>query len=186
MDRGDMPLGCEHCFLLHSAVGAACYPEGAAGRVLPAQGVTELGYVGRQLDVELEISRDVRAFRSRPEGAEALGVSFALCRDHHTPRDGLPEERTETPVAIDRAARQPRTGDDQRYAAEPALAIKVRPELRLDDDRKARTRAIEEAAHGSGKVERQKAHLCYPAEQRAGACGSRGSECGHQHRGLRI
>src|SRR6185437_3827808 len=88
-----------------------------------------------------EVARNVCTLRRRAESAEALGVRFALCGNHDGACDGFLEQRTEAPVAIGRAARQTRAGDDEGHAAKPALTVQVRPQLRLDDDREPRARS---------------------------------------------
>ena len=91
--------------------------------------------------------------------ARNRSASPSLRSDDDAARDGLLEERTETPVAIDRAAGEARARNDQRYPPKTALTIEVGPELRLDDDRDPRAGAIEEASYRSGQIERQEPHL---------------------------
>jgi len=128
----------------------------------------------------------VGAGRIRAEGLKALGIPGSLGRHHGRLRQGVAEQRSQAPIAADRARREPRTRQHQRHAPPPTLAVQVRPQLGLDYDREPRLHAREKAPHRARQIERHVAHLRGAPEQGPRPRGAGGRDSRDGERQVRI
>ena len=145
--------------LLSPSVRAARHPDGASGSVELAQPAPALGDIRRHGEVKLQIPGDVRAVGIGAEGAEAIRITLALRGHDHCARQGLLEQRPETPVAFDRARREPSARKHERHTAAPTLAIQVGPKLGLEDHGQTWMHSVEESPHRPGQVVRDIANV---------------------------
>ncbi len=171
---------------LLALVGARGDPRRTPREVRIPETLPGLDQSAGKRKVRLEVAGDQHMLGVCAHPQEAGGVLLALRRDQDAVGERLAEQAAEALVALHRAWRDAGVGEHQRYAAFAALAIHVRPELGLHDDRQARPHAPEKTAHRARGVVGRVAVQHLVTEQVPDLLRAGGRHGGHDDGNIRV
>ena len=132
---------------LLAGVRARGDPDGPLAPPLAAQLARLVEQPRGQLDVELQVARDVDRGARRAEVTQPLRVDARLRAQQVGVLEHRARDVRHAQVTAQRRLRDAAVHEQQRNPPAPALGEDVRPELRLGDHGGFGTHAIEEAAH---------------------------------------